>query len=196
MSQRKLAEALGINHVYLSRRVKLLKRPDLLQAYSAGKMNLHEVIAQVDRPVEAVQPEVQSDETVSPGNSLEGEDGEWVEEEGAERGSELALVEREDMRGFIVSRGNSSSNAAPARRGTRFRWRPAMHFRNWLTRTTPEEIPVDERASFMVQIAEIKATLEEWERKVAGWEEPSAKQSVETADGDEEPGDAPRGETL
>ncbi len=196
MSQRKLAKRLGINHIYLSRRVKLLKRPDLLEAYSTGKMNLHEVVAQVDRPTgmlhlagwdgETVSRgnSSQNEESVSPGNNQQDE-GEWVEGGNAGPGSDLVLVEREDMPGFIVSRGNSPSGAASARRGTRFRWRPAMHFRNWLTRTKPEEIPVDERASFMTQIAEIRATLEEWEKNLAQWQEPTAEQPVSEASSSE-----------
>jgi len=50
LSQRALAEQLGINHVYLSRRVKLLQRPDLVAAYRAGHIGLMDAVAAVDSP--------------------------------------------------------------------------------------------------------------------------------------------------
>ncbi len=188
VSQRKLAEKLGINHVYLSRRVKLLKRPDLLSAYHAGLMTLHQVVAQVDQ-VDSEIPSMQdivsqgnspgikqlveredmplAMESVSPGNSDSGE----IED--------LQLIKRADQQGYIVSRGNSQSDINSDRdglkrtdglsqhqeksSGTPFRWRPTTQFRNWLNRVNPKEVPADERATLRAQITEIKSKLEEWE---------------------------------
>jgi ParB/RepB/Spo0J family partition protein len=143
MSQRKLAEKLGINHIYLSRRVKLLKRPDLLEAYRAGLMTLHEVVAGVDSPEGA---------GVSAGNKAE-----TLERD------ELELIP-EGEAGYVVSRGSKAAgNGEDPKRGTRFRWRPTMQFRNWLNRMDPHEVPSDERASLRAQIAEIRSKLDEWE---------------------------------
>ncbi len=55
LSERKLADKLGINHVYINRRVKLLQRPDLLERYRQGLVTLHEAVG--------------ADETVSQGNT-------------------------------------------------------------------------------------------------------------------------------
>jgi ParB/RepB/Spo0J family partition protein len=149
LSRRKLAAMLGVNHIYLSRRVKLLKRPDLLEEYRSGRLMLHEAIARVD--------EDEEEEAVSGGNSQE----------------EVVLIEREDLSGFIVSRGGKGGGAG---RST-FRWRPATQFRTWLGRMTPDQIPPEERASFKVQIREIKSKLEEWERNLDEWEDENTLRS-------------------
>jgi ParB family chromosome partitioning protein len=147
LSQRKLAAMLGVNHIYLSRRVKLLKRPDILEEYRSGRMKLHDAIASIDDGSE------DDAESVSQGNSED----------------DVVLIEREDLPGYIVSRGKAGSAQASNR--TPFRWRPATQFRTWLTRITPEQIPPDERASFKVQIKEIKSKLDEWERSLEEWEQ-------------------------
>ncbi len=77
LSQRRLAAQLGINHVYIARRVKLLSRPDLLDAYRQGLLTLHEAAA--------------PDETVSQGNTL----------------LEAEMVEREELDTEPVSLGNT-----------------------------------------------------------------------------------------
>ena len=139
LSQRKLADKLGINYNYLSRRVRLLKRPDLLEEYRSGRSKLHEVLSMLDQPAN-------------------GENG---------QGSEPELIEREDMPGYIVVRVDSVhevGNGYDDGKAAMFRWRPAMQFRNWLNRTSIAAIPPDERASFKAQIAEIKAKLDEWEK--------------------------------
>ncbi len=139
LSQRKLADKLGINYNYLSRRVRLLKRPDLLELYRSGKKKLHEVLSML-------------------GPYTPGED---------EQGSEPELIEREDIPGYIVVRVDSVHETGTSRddgKAAMFRWRPAMQFRNWLNRTNVTAIPPDERASFKAQIAEIKAKLDEWEK--------------------------------
>lgn len=141
LSQRKLAEKLGVNYNYLSRRVRLLKRPDLMEMYRSGRGKLHEVLSMLDQP---------ADDVHGPG--------------------EPELIEREDMAGYIVVRVDSAAEAEreEARvRAAMFRWRPAMQFRNWLNRTNITAIPPDERASFRAQITEIKAKLDEWEQALA-----------------------------
>jgi ParB/RepB/Spo0J family partition protein len=141
LSQRKLADKLGVNYNYLSRRVRLLKRPDLLEMYRSGRSKLHEVLSMLDQP-------------------LAGENGQ----------GEPELIEREDMPGYIVVRVDSVHEVGGGRdeaKAAMFRWRPAMQFRNWLNRTSITAIPPDERASFKVQIAEIKAKLDEWEQALA-----------------------------
>ncbi len=177
MSQRKLAEKLGINHIYLSRRVKLLKRPDLLDAYRAGLMTLHQVVSQADSGADDIELDA---ETVSLGNNPDEtrliERQELAEEfdeiapavsQGNSQGDELELIEESETT-YIVSRGNrgSGGEGGPGRQrreGTLFRWRPTMQFRNWLNRIDPKEVPPDERATLRAQITEIRAKLEEWE---------------------------------
>jgi ParB/RepB/Spo0J family partition protein len=176
MSQRKLAEKLGINHIYLSRRVKLLKRPDLLDAYRAGLMTLHQVVSQADSGIEDAEADP---ETVSPGNNLGAIDlverQELTEEiDGiasavslGNNQDDLELIEESETT-YIVSRGNRGrgGEGVPGRQrreGSLFRWRPTMQFRNWLNRIDPKEVPPDERATLRAQITEIRAKLEEWE---------------------------------
>lgn len=140
LSQRKLAEKLGVNYNYLSRRVRLLKRPDLMEMYQSGRAKLHEVLSMLDQ-------------------SLAGESQ-----------GEPELIEREDMPGYIVVRVDGISETGGGRddgKAAMFRWRPAMQFRNWLNRTSITAIPPDERASFKAQIAEIKAKLDEWEQALS-----------------------------
>ncbi|HEX8600614.1 MAG TPA: ParB/RepB/Spo0J family partition protein [Chloroflexia bacterium] len=140
LSQRKLAEKLGVNYNYLSRRVRLLKRPDLMEMYQSGRAKLHEVLSMLDQ-------------------SLAGESQ-----------GEPELIEREDMPGYIVVRVDNISETGGGRddgKAAMFRWRPAMQFRNWLNRTSITAIPPDERASFKAQIAEIKAKLDEWEQALS-----------------------------
>jgi len=158
LSQRKLAEKLGVNYNYLSRRVRLLKRPDLLEMYRSGRGKLHEVLSMLDQPL--------------PGESGQGEP---------------ELVEREDMPGYIVVRVDSFQETGGGRddgKAAMFRWRPAMQFRNWLNRTNVTAIPADERASFKAQIAEIKAKLDEWE-KALEVQVQQEEQSTEPALGEE-----------
>jgi ParB family chromosome partitioning protein len=44
LSQRALADQLGVSHNYIAERVRLLARPDLLTAYRAGTLTLRAVI--------------------------------------------------------------------------------------------------------------------------------------------------------
>lgn len=177
LSLRKLGSMLGVDHRYIWRRVKLLERPDLMDAYRSGEMNLHSVVARVGaEPDDEESSEVHALKTVPL-------------EDSSDPIEDVQLIEREDMPGYIVSRGDSFQ-PGKLERGTPFRWRPALHFRNWLVRTAPDTIPVGERASFKAQIAEIKGKLEEWERALEAWElsgekgdSPKNSQAVETAPG-------------
>jgi len=45
-------------------------------------------------------------------------------------------------------------------RPTAFRWRPAQQFATWLTKTRPQDVPVDERATFRAQLAELRSQIE------------------------------------
>lgn len=165
LSQRKLADKLGINYNYLSRRVRLLKRPDLLELYRSGKKKLHEVLSMLG--------------PYSPGEDEQATEG------------EPELIEREDIPGYIVVRVDSAHEVGGSRdeaKAAMFRWRPAMQFRNWLNRTSVAAIPADERASFKAQIAEIKAKLDEWEKALSATESQqsaSIDESVETSGGGE-----------
>lgn len=140
LSQRKLAEKLGINHVYLSRRVKLLKRPDLLAAYRAGHLGLHEVIAQVE---------------TDPAARAEG---------AADAGG---LVEREDLplAGGPVSQGNTLESDKIDRRA--FRWRPLQQFHHWLERVQPGAIPPEDRATVRAQVAAMRTKLDQLEQALS-----------------------------
>jgi ParB/RepB/Spo0J family partition protein len=175
LSQRKLAKRLGLNHVYVSRRLKLLKRPDLMQPYRTGQLTLFEVLARIDQVPEV--PEMPDMLDTRGTDSAERTDPQ--ENAGAPtqlltlETTEFELIERDDLPGFIVSRGpgnfrdDSTDGQNVSRRNsmgsTPFRWRPALQFRNWLNRIQPQAVPPDERASFKIQIAEIKAKLQEWE---------------------------------
>ena len=68
VSQRELARMLGKNHVYIARRIRLLKRPDLMEEYRSGRLVLLQAAAlagTTDHEVEDVEAE-----GVSPRNTL------------------------------------------------------------------------------------------------------------------------------
>mgnify|MGYP000330098941 CR=1 FL=1 len=157
ISQRELARMLGKNHVYISRRIRLLKRPDLMEEYRAGRLFLLQASAMADPADEVTSEDGEAstgDESVSRRNTLRDRDE-------PEQG-ELELVEREDMPGFVVKRG--ADHVAGDRRGSvkrsLFRWRPLQQFHNWVGRTRIADIPADERATVQAQLTEIKEALE------------------------------------
>lgn len=190
LSQRKLAKRLGLNHVYVSRRLKLLKHPDLMQAYRTGQMTLFEVLKQTDEVVDTEGNSADPSEEV-PGTEASGSPS--ITED-------YVLIERDDLPGYIVSRNrddqrnsgadgdegtvsprNSSSPGTSSKTGsTRFRWQPALQFHSWLNRIQPQEIPANERASFKAQIAEIKAKLQEWEAVLGVEHEGEPEQKIST----------------
>jgi ParB/RepB/Spo0J family partition protein len=170
VSQRELARMLGKDHGYISRRIRLLKRPDLMAAYRAGMLVFHEATALTG----SAETEVDQDaESVSQGHTLPGSE---------ERGEgDIELVEREDLPGYLVKRGgapasgSTSPGVSQGHKSSRplFRWRPLQQFQNWVGRMKPEEVPVDERASVKAQVVEIKALLEQLERALEEIETPS-----------------------
>ena len=181
VSQRELARMLGKNHVYIARRIRLLKRPDLMEEYRSGRLVLLQAAALAGTAGDEVEDaEDAGAETVSLRNSLEDEnepDGTGDQEnqenqenqedhEGLARG-ELELVERDDLTGFIVKRGTGSATTGSgterrsgSARRPMFRWRPLQQFHNWVGRTRVADIPEDERATVRAQLTEIKEVLE------------------------------------
>ena len=186
LSQRKLARKLGVERQYISRRIRLLKRPDLLQEYRSGMKTLHQVLS-----VAGSDPDGESEDADGPEESgsrgptlvVGGENG------AGESDSDIELVEREELSGYLVERrqaghaadGTGAAGASHAasragsqtRGGTRFRWRPLQQFYTWVGRMKPEEVPLDERASVKAQVVEIKARLEQLERALEEAETPS-----------------------
>jgi ParB/RepB/Spo0J family partition protein len=63
MTQRGLAKQLGINHVYISRRVKLLNNPKLMAKYQSGQTKLMQAL-------EAITDETQETQSVSRRNTF------------------------------------------------------------------------------------------------------------------------------
>jgi ParB/RepB/Spo0J family partition protein len=184
VSQRELARMLGKNHVYIARRIRLLKRPDLMEEYRAGRLVLLQAAAlagtaeegnelgeaQEAQEAQGAGGEEAEGEGVSPRNTL------LEEEETGETGQgELELVERGDLPGFVVKRGpvgepagsansrrtpGSGAGSGSGARRPLFRWRPLQQFHNWVGRTRIADIPVDERATVQAQLREIKEALE------------------------------------
>lgn len=166
VSQRELARMLGKHPVYISRRVRLLKRPDLMEEYRAGRLTLHQAASQAEP-----SPEDEG-ESASESDSL-GIAASQTHE--VEEGVQLELIEREDLPGFIVARRSGEDAAGPRRSDSRgitssgnravtrkpmFRWRPLQQFYNWVGRTQVTDIPPDERATVRAQLTGIKEALE------------------------------------
>jgi ParB/RepB/Spo0J family partition protein len=181
ISQRELAKMLGKNPVYISRRVRLLKRPDLMEEYRAGRLTLHQAAAQAEPSSDDEAGVIL--ESDSPGITLtetESGDSRGITAEGAggsEAGVQLELIEREDLPGFIVARGggegagsgrgdsrgitpSETRGSGGAGRKPMFRWRPLQQFSNWVERTQVSAIPADERATVRAQLTSIKEALE------------------------------------
>lgn len=194
VSQRELARMLGKDHVYISRRIRLLKRPDLMEEYRAGRLVLLQAAALAGPPEEEAQ-EAEDAEGVSPRNTLPGSaerDGDGDEER---EGDGLELVEREDLYGFIVKRGaggasgGSTGQGGSARTSAKrplFRWRPLQQFHNWVGRTRVTDIPPDERATVQAQLTEIKEALEKQLAELQQLQGDVPENAPENA-----PGDAP-----
>lgn len=188
LSQRKLAQKLGVERQYISRRIRLLKRPDLLQEYRSGMKTLHQVLSVAGSDPDAEPEDADRlDESGSAGPTSGGEENGENGEGGS--GTDIELIEREELSGYLVERrhagGETSATGAAgsshgasrggsqARGGTRFRWRPLQQFYTWVGRMNPEEVPQDERASVKAQVVEIKARLEQLERALEETEAPS-----------------------
>lgn len=188
VSQRELGKMLGKNPVYISRRIRILKRPDLMEQYRAGHLTLLQAAALADAQTEdgtseeGDSPRITTDavpEGDSPRISSNTSDVSGASEEG-DATFGLELIEREDLQGFIVSRGpgqdDFATQGSDSRRitprgqgrtgsagtGSRqlFRWRPLQQFYNWVGRTQVSDIPPDERATVRAQLTGIKEALE------------------------------------
>ncbi len=166
VSQRELARMLGKNHIYISRRIRLLKRPDLMEEYRAGRLVLLQAAALAgpseEEPESGETQEVVGAGGVSLRNTLPEQ-----EEAGQQWQDGLELVEREDLHGFVVKRGADTGGSARSTADRRtsvkrplFRWRPLQQFHNWVGRTRITDIPPDERATVRAQLTEIKEALE------------------------------------
>ncbi|MEO8288787.1 MAG: ParB/RepB/Spo0J family partition protein [Chloroflexota bacterium] len=170
VSQRELAKMLGKNPVYISRRVRILRRPDLMEEYRAGRLTLHQAAAQAEQS---------SGDEAGPASESDSRGITSGQAQDIQAGNHLELIEREDLPGFIVSRGpgedpaiyESDSRGITSRgqgqgrnnsAGSRqmFRWRPLQQFYNWVGRTQVSDIPLDERASVRAQLTGIKEALE------------------------------------
>ncbi len=187
LSQRKLAQKLGKERQYISRRIRLLKRPDLLKDYRAGLKTLHQVLSLVGADAE-VDDAPEGSQSGSGGPTLDlGGDAATAPAEDSQSGSggpsfdadfDIELVEREELNGYIVARkaagggeaGGARTGGKGGKGGTRFRWRPLQQFSTWVFKMKPEEVPEDERASVKAQVAEIKARLEQLEQALEGEE--------------------------
>lgn len=218
LSQRKLAEKLGVHFNYLSRRVRLLKRPDLMQEYRSGRQTLHQVIALVDAGKEREGADTASEGSEANGTSQnsqsEGDDDSQMtvsagynpdDSEPGDRAFEL--IEREGFPGFIVSRGYSTQSestgpqragegrqGSPGRRGSgRFRWRPVQQFYSWVGRTQVTDVPPDERATLQVQLTAIKEALE---KQIAQLAHLQSEETGESEEGPESSLTAHSGEPL
>jgi ParB family transcriptional regulator, chromosome partitioning protein len=187
VSQRELAKMLGKNPVYISRRIRLLRRPDLLEEYRSGRLTLHQAAALADpSPEEGVAGAASESDSRGITSGADDEAGDSDSpgitsmvsdspDESQEDDVQLELIEREDLPGFIVARSGSSydsggssgsdsagitKNAARSGRRPMFRWRPLQQFSNWVGRTHVSDIPADERATVRAQLASIKEALE------------------------------------
>ncbi|MDQ6694637.1 MAG: ParB/RepB/Spo0J family partition protein [Chloroflexota bacterium] len=192
LSQRKLALKLGKERQYISRRIRLLKRPDLLQDYRSGLRTLHQVLNLVGSEPAGAADAIESGEDRDESAENWSAGPTTGEEESGSRGpnigsgvpltdTDIELIERDDITGYMVARRHlndrATSNPARAagsaeRGGTRFRWRPLQQFYTWVGRMKPDEVPLDERASVRAQMAEIKAKLEQLEKALEETEAP------------------------
>lgn len=180
VSQRELAKMLGKNPVYISRRVRILKRPDLMEQYRAGYLTLLQAASLAEAPSEDGTLEEGDSPRITSDEGSQG-DSPRISSEASEDGGEasgLELIEREDLPGFIVSRGpgdddpgtpgsdsrriTSRGGGGNSSAGSRqlFRWRPLQQFYNWVGRTQVSDIPPDERATVRAQLTGIKEALE------------------------------------
>lgn len=178
VSQRELARMLGKHPVYISRRIRLLKRPELMESYRSGRLTLLQAAALADPSSSAEEEDLDAEKSdslrITPGEDEEG-DSLRITSPGAsgEAGVQLELVEREDLPGFIVARTVPTDSASQKTDSARitspghtaakrplFRWRPLQQFYNWVGRTHVTDIPRDERATVRAQLNEIKEALE------------------------------------
>ncbi len=143
LSQRALAAQLGINHVYIARRVKLLARPDLIQAYRDGQRGLMESVALVDSPAAP---------TVSPRNSSgDADDGEHTP-------SEHVVMDSPNVERATLDHRTGAVRGGDLQR-TPWRERPLASFMTWVARVDVTTVPPAERVAARQQIAEAREWL-------------------------------------
>jgi len=124
LSQRELAELLGVGYNYLSRRVRLLERPDLLAAVRGRTLPLNAALAQLSDDREPARELIERDTldgSVSPGHM-------------PPRASSPS-----------VSPGHTSTAQPP-------RWRYVEEAYRHVRRIEPREIPSTERAEWVSQL--------------------------------------------
>ncbi|MEO8286513.1 MAG: ParB/RepB/Spo0J family partition protein [Chloroflexota bacterium] len=211
LSQRKLALKLGVERQYISRRIRLLKRPDLLQDYRSGLKTLHQVLANTGADVgsdgaDASDAEDEAESGDGMGSAREMESGSagptlMARQPGEDADPGIELIEREDLNGYMVarrplaSRDGGSSPGSSTKGGVRFRWRPVQQFHNWVGRAQVLDVPPEERASLRAQLTEIKEALEKQITHLAQLDQLQAGSGGESGgagDGSEQPA-APEG---
>ena len=181
ISQRELARKLGKNHLYISRRIKLLKHPELMEAYRTGKLVMLEAAALAGSSEDEEEEDV---EAATQGDTLPTSDGQDAEYGGGH--GDIRLVERTDLPGYLVERGETEPSTSGSRNGTQqhkadrsmFRWRPLQTFQKWVLRTPVSEIPPDERFSMRAQLLVVKETLEARLAELDLLEEESPEEAV------------------
>jgi|GEM_PF-2101377 len=189
LSQRKLAAKLGIDYNYLSRRVRLLKRPDLLEAYRNGRANLHGLIDTEDDQLSVSlghTDSMVSDErgvdnshlvSVSQGHNTSvadnNEDDQALREpqrlssykgHSTQHDDWLTPKQAEESSGELVEREELDQRQLTTQ--IDFRWRPYQQVAQRLQQTQGSDIPPAERDSFRSYLRRIRAELERLEREL------------------------------
>jgi ParB/RepB/Spo0J family partition protein len=143
LSQRKLAERLGIDHTYLARRVKMLEeRPDLFPRVRSGELTWREAL------------DLLHGATVeTPGEVLHGATG-------ADTGPTGEVLHGATAQERAALDTGAGRNA--------FRWRPWQTFATVVARTRPEDVPADERATFEAQLGQLEAQIQALRRALRG----------------------------
>ena len=136
LSQRELAEKLGIQFNYLSRRVRLLQRPELLAAVRSGELPLLRAmdIISSNSPWPLPEPDLYLGDT--------------------DPATDTLPVER------------AALDKPPRATPTAFRWRPWQQFAAVVAKTRGVDVPPQERATFRAQVAQLRAKLEALEAEL------------------------------
>ena len=147
-SQRELARQLGKDQEYVSRRLRMLRRPDLLAAVRDGTLTWHQAVSLLSqaRPVVSPAETLAADDTppVSPAETR----GASTLPDGASAYPPAGLVERAVLDG-----------AAAGGTSLPFRVRPVQQFRTWLQRTPPVTVPAAERATVRAELQAIQEQI-------------------------------------
>jgi ParB/RepB/Spo0J family partition protein len=155
LSQRKLAEQLGITHTYLSKRVRLLERPDVLTAVRTGQVGFEEAMRLISADAPLPAPAVYRDDT---------RDEPIVDP--TERAALDAHPTTPDPAPPAAPYLGANPQAAPLQR-TPWRDRPIIQFMDWAARVDTENLAAKERAAALRQLAEARAWLNRLEERLA-----------------------------